>query len=178
MKEKVIAATIGMIVLIGILVGLKFEITKELNKTPQEKFKDNYPLVSSAHPFVIRSEKEVMTLLDNGTGFLLIGNKNDLRSSSYVSILDEIGNGIIKEINYYEVESDFDTGQVKEKLEGMLDKNIKIEAPLLLMIKGGKIIEYENELLTIEKKEDLDHYWTEEKKEQFRQRLEQMQEEN
>lgn len=155
MKDKLIVGIVGFIVLVSILVGTKMEVTKELNKTPQEKFRDHYPLVSKDHSFQEKSEEEVIQFLEDGTGILVLGNPTDAKSSTYIGFVDESLKGKVSEIDYYQVESDFIDTEVYKKIKSLLGEDIEIEIPFLLVIKEGSFVGYDNQVVTEEEKDSF-----------------------
>lgn len=134
-----------------------------------EKFANEYN-IDINNPFKYVNSKDVLDLLDNGSGFLFLGFSSDEWSKEYAKYLYEIAKD--KEIDtlyYYDILKDrsemtknFKT--ILSKLDEYLVKTDAKEAylfvPKLLVIKDGTII-YENDTTALVKGNITpEEYWT------------------
>ncbi len=134
-----------------------------------EKFANEYN-ISKENPFIYINSKKVLELLDNGSGYLLIGFSSDDWTKNYVKYLSEVFNDSdIKEVYYYDVLKDRtemtkNYEKILTKLEDYLvntdAKESYLFVPKFLVIKDGVVI-YENDRTALVKgKITPEEYWT------------------
>lgn len=142
MKKLVVV----FLILIIFATGCSVKKVEEL--TDSEKFAKEYN-ISKNNPFVYSGYKDIVTILESGTGLILLANSDDEGSIEAVGLINSEAKKLsIKEINYYNL----DTLKNKEKgkykrLKMELKEDISdfdFEIPLLVAVKDGKIINYSN----------------------------------
>lgn len=132
------------LMLIIFTTGCSVKKVEEL--TDSEKFAKEYN-ISKNNPFIYFSYKDIVDILDNGTGLILLANSDDEGSIEAVKLINiESKKLSVKEIYYYNL----DTLKNKEKDKyKKLQKELKddisdfsFEIPLLVAVKDGKVINY------------------------------------
>lgn len=140
MKKLVVV----FLVLSIFVTGCSVKKVEEL--TDGEKFAKEYN-ISKNNPFVYSSYKDIVTILENGSGFILLANSDDEGSIEAVKLINSEAKKLdIKKINYYNL----DTLKNKEKnkykkLKIELKEDISdfdFEIPLLVAVKDGKVTNY------------------------------------
>ncbi len=149
------------------------DISKE-SLTDSEKFKKEYPEVSDDNIFVYRSAKEIIKIMENGTGIVYLGFPECPWCQSYVKYLDEVATEVgIEKIYYFNIYEDRknNTDDYK-KIVNLLGKNLqyddegnlRIYVPNVSFHVNGKVVanDYETSLDTAGFKNPKD-YWTSER---------------
>ncbi len=156
-------AIIGAFIYIG---TRNFDVDTEIDN---ERFDHDYQNVSKDNVFVYASAQDVYAKLKNGTAIIFMGYPANKWSGYYANILNETAKkNNIKEILYYDFYEDR-TGKnatyqsIVMRLSNYvptLDNGTQnIYAPMLVVVKNGKIITVDNETaINIGKMEPTD-YW-------------------
>ena len=84
MKKKILL--IIPIIITFILVGCK----KENNETDAEKFAKEYTTITEDNYFVYKDSKEIIKILENGTGVVYLGFPECPWCQAYVPMLNEV----------------------------------------------------------------------------------------
>ncbi len=92
--------------------------------------------ISEENTFKYKSEKEIIDILNNGTGIIFIGNETDNNSRYIVNILTELAIKNNKDINY------INSNNIKEN--GLLEIINTNGIPLIILAEEGKIIDMYN----------------------------------
>lgn len=142
MKKLVVV----FLILIIFTTGCSVKKVEEL--TDSEKFAKEYN-ISKNNPFVYSSYKDIVAILESGTGLILLANSDDEGSIEAVGLINSEAKKLsIKEINYYNLDTlkNKEKGKYKRlKMELKEDiSNFNFEIPLLVAVKDGKIINYSN----------------------------------
>lgn len=167
MKKGKIVAIILAILVIAIIVLVV------LNRKPQDniRFKEEYANVSENNVFVYRDIKDIIKIMEHGTGVVYLGFPECPWCQAYVKYLDEVSKEVgIEKIYYYNILEDrknntSDYQKIVELLEGNLqfdqDGNPRIYVPNVSFHINGKLIgnDYETSLDT-HNLSDPKEYWT------------------
>ena len=140
MKKLVVV----FLILTVFITGCSVKKVEEL--TDSEKFAKEYN-ISKNNPFIYSSYKDIVTILESGTGLILLANSDDEGSIEAVNLINSEAKKLsIKEISYYNLHTLKNKEKNKyKKLERELKEDISdfdFEIPLLLSVKDGKIINY------------------------------------
>ena len=91
------------LILIIFTTGCSVKKVEEL--TDSEKFAKEYN-ISKNNPFVYSSYKDIVTILESGTGLILLANSDDEGSIEAVGLINSEAKKLsIKEINYYNLDT-------------------------------------------------------------------------
>lgn len=143
MKNK--ALRIGLdiaLILIGIvflIFGIKDAIETFKNNQIEDnvKFKRTYSEITEDNIYRYTDLKKANKLIDEGTGVLLIGQKNDSWMHVLVSPLNEFVKDYQDIIYYLEIDND-DTND--KNYQTLTQKLEKIKTPTIVLIKDGNIL--------------------------------------
>lgn len=184
MKKKEITI-IGIILLIVIGIGTYFILTnKKDNKEISDatKFQNEYKEVAKDNVFVYRSVKEIINIMEHGTGVVYLGFKECPWCQYYVKYLDEVAKTVgVTKIYYCDVllerkNNTKEYQQLIELLNGHLQNNNeglpRLYVPNVSFHISGKVIgnDYETSLDTNNLKDPKD-YWTTEKVNALKEKL-------
>lgn len=175
-KIKLLA--IALIAVIGaLLIYNHFDHIK--NEEPKiNKFTTEYNLVSENNIYKYSTIDEIITTLETGTGFIFLCTPESQWCNYYAKNLnDTLINLNVQEILYYNVKTDRELNTLKyQKLLTLLGSylykddlnNSKLYMPDFTIVKDGNIIVHDNETSLIESDQTEESYWTEEKINEFR----------
>lgn len=147
--------------------------TKDYNlvtyATDGERFNGDYNEIPRNNPFVYLNSTELIELLNNGSGIVFMGNKENVWSESYAKYLYEIAEYLgLKEIYYYDVKKvkllkNRNYYNIINALEGKLietdDSVNNLFSPSLYIIKDGKVVFYDNTTAVVNNDLEVDTYW-------------------
>lgn len=165
MKKKLLL--IIPILFIILLVGCKKE------ETDAEKFAKEYTSVDEYNYFVYRDSKEIIKILENGTGVIYLGFPECPWCQAYVPMLNEVADieGLEK-IYYFNVLEDRknnseDYQKMVEILSDYLqyddEGNKRVYVPAVIFVSKGEIVGFDDETSYDTKGfENPSDYWTEE----------------
>jgi len=156
-----------------IYLGTKDFNAPKKNFTDQESFAEEYK-ISKENLYVYKSSKEVLDLINNGTGILFLGYPENEWSSIIADLLNETAkkNGI-KEIYYYNFKKDrSNNNHYYEDIVKILTPYLQIvdtdstnlHAPTVLFLKNKNIVAYDDETAIVRGNETIETYWTKEKR--------------
>ena len=174
MKKKLLL--IIPIIFAFILIGC----TKK--KTDSEKFAKEYPSVTEYNYFVYRDSKEIIKILENGTGVVYLGFPECPWCQAYVPILNEVADieGLEKIYYYNILEARKDNTEDYQKMVEILsdylqyddEGNKRIYVPAVIFVSKGEIVGFDDETSYDTKGYDNpEDYWTEEEVSDLKKRL-------
>lgn len=146
--------------------------TKEEKETDAEKFAKEYTQLTEDNYFVYRDSKEIIKILENGTGVVYLGFPECPWCQAYVPMLNEVADieGLEK-IYYFNILEDRKNNTedyqkmlqiLKDYLQYDDEGNKRIYVPAIVVVSKGEIIGFDDETSYdtkgFEKPED---YWTE-----------------
>lgn len=186
-KKLLIVGLASILIFAVACLGIyKFGNNKEEEKIPAStdavKFKEEYNKVDSDNVFVYRSIKEIIKILENGTGVVYLGFPECPWCQAYVSYLNDVAKeNEISKIYYYNILEDRknETEDYKKILE-LLGKyveyddegNKRIYAPTIIFVSNGEVVAMDSETAKdtkgLEKPED---YWTDAEVKDLKKRL-------
>lgn len=146
------------------------------------KFKEEYSKVDDDNLFVYRSIKEIIKILENGTGIVYLGFPECPWCQAYVPYLNEVAKeNDIKRIYYYNILNDRkeETEEYKKILELLQDYveydnegNKRIYAPTVIFVSNGKIVGMDSETAKDTKGyKNPEEYWTDKRVKTLKERL-------
>ena len=181
-KQKIILAIV-LVTLIGGLFGLSYWIkhNRNIKNTRDQsqivsdaaKFKSEYPRVAANNRFVYASDKEVLSIFDNGSGVVFLGFPQCPWCQHLSEHVDRAARAEgVDKIYYLNIRdaraSNNEVYQkLVKKLEPYLDKDDsgkpRIFVPDVSIVKNGKIIGRYKEESTGDDNITPDKYWTSER---------------
>lgn len=146
------------------------------------KFKEEYSKVDDDNLFVYRSIKEIIKILENGTGIVYLGFPECPWCQAYVPYLNEVAKeNDIKRIYYYNILNDRkeETEEYKKILELLQDYveydnegNKRIYAPTVIFVSNGQIVGMDSETAKDTKGyKNPEEYWTDKRVKTLKERL-------
>lgn len=174
MKKKLLL--IIPIIFAFILIGCSKE------ETDSEKFAKEYPSVTEYNYFVYRDSKEIIKILENGTGVVYLGFPECPWCQAYVPILNEVADieGLEKIYYYNILEARKDNTEDYQKMVEILsdylqyddEGNKRIYVPAVIFVSKGEIVGFDDETSYDTKGYDKpEDYWTEEEVSDLKKRL-------
>lgn len=151
----IIKISLGIIMLAAfIIIGFK-NGEEEAKETDAIKFNKEYTSVSKENVFVYKTAKEVIEMLENGTGVVYLGFPECDWCQAYTPILNDVAKETgVKEIYYFNIKEDRtnNTSDYK-KIVSLLGDNLtnddegnkRIYVPDVTFVKEGVIIGHDNE---------------------------------
>lgn len=161
----------GIMIYLFILLGTK---NYKVEVADNIRFANEYKDISKNNIYVYTNENQVLELLKNKSGILFMGFSSNIWSHYYADYLNEVAiNNQIQKIYYYDFYKDRSLNNktylsivnyLKEYLNTS-DKGIKdITAPTVVIIKNGKILYYDNEIMNLKGDIKPEEYFSETKK--------------
>ena len=151
----------------------------------EKKFVDEYPEVGKDNVFVVKSAKEVIKVLEHGTGVVYLGFPECPWCQEYVLYLNEVAKdeGLDK-IYYFNILNDRkDNTKDYQKIVSLISEHLqyddegnkRVYVPAVIAVDEGKIVGFDDETAWdtkgFEKPED---YWTDEEVDDLKDKLEDM----
>ncbi len=178
MKKNLKFIIIGIIVLL-LLGVLGYFLLFNNEETDSEKFSKEYDMEENV--FVYRNIDEIIKILENGTGIVYLGFPECPWCKAYVKILNEVAKEEgIEKIYYYDILEDRSNNTEKyQKIVSILNDNLlydeegnhKIYVPDVTFVLNGEIIGHDNETSVITEDITPEDYWTDENKENLKNKL-------
>ena len=178
---RVIIYAILFTLLIGTFIYLgKKDFTVDKNQSDGERFALEYK-IDKENPFVYSYGAEIVDIIKNRTGLIYLGFSSNDWSRYYVRYLNEVleANNV-KKVYYYDLLKD----RVKytkpyRELEELLTDylyeldsgKIAISTPAFIIVNDGKIVYFDDETAIERNNITPDYYWTNEKIEAFKSRI-------
>ena len=139
------------------------------NISDAELFSKEYKAVSSDNPFVYVTSSDVLDILKNKTGIILVGFQSNAWMQEYVKQLYPIlRDNNIKKVYYYDVLEDR-TKKTKNfrEIEDLLSNYLKITdmgveylfTPALIFVKNGEVVNYDDETSLVSINMQPNTYW-------------------
>ena len=169
-----------------VLVGMYFFSKGNSNNVPNEeevpdsvKFSKEYPGVGENNVFEYKTIEEIIKIFESGTGVVYLGFPECPWCQRYVIYLNEVANDVgLKNIYYFNILQDRKDNSegyrtLLSLLDGYLlnddDGNPRIFVPDISVVVNGEIVGHDNE--TSMESGSVDEYWTEQKVENFKNKL-------
>lgn len=168
LKKLVYFFLYSLVILAFIYLG-----TKDYNlvtyTTDGERFNGDYNEIPRNNPFKYLNSTELIELLNNGSGIIFMGNKENIWSKRYAQYLYELSKDFdIKEIFYYDVKKvkllkNRNYYNIINALEGKLietdDSTNNLFSPSLYIVKDGEVVFYDNTTAVVNNDLEIDTYW-------------------
>ena len=184
MKKKYIISIIIAILIIGLGIGIYLCLKDDDTKTNSDaiKFASEYTTVTKDNVFVYRNAKEIINILEHGTGVVYLGFPECPWCQTYVKYLNEVAINIgVEKIYYFNILEDRtnnteDYKKIVSLLENQLqydeEGNERIFVPHVTIVREGKLVGYDFET----SKDTLgftlpNDYWNEEKVTDLKEKL-------
>ena len=175
---------LGALVLVALIVGLILIFTNSEKVNDSELFASEYKQVDEDNVFVNRDAKEIIRILENGTGVVYLGFPECKWCQAYVPYLDEVAKeNNINTIYYFNIKEDREknTSDYKKIVEltseflGYDDEGEKrVFVPDVYVVLDGEILSHNNETSMITEDILPIDYWTDEKLDNLRETLTEM----
>ncbi len=169
-----------------VLVGMYFFSKGNSKNIPNDeevpdsvKFSKEYPGVGENNVFEYKTIEEIIEIFESGTGVVYLGFPECPWCQRYVIYLNEVANDVgLKNIYYFNILQDRKDNTegyrtLLSLLDGYLlnddDGNPRIFVPDISVVVNGEIVGHDNE--TSMESGSVDEYWTEQKVENFKNKL-------
>lgn len=156
-----------------VIIGFILIITKGERYKDNVVFADEYKQVSKDNPFVYRDAKEIIKILEHGTGVVYFGFPDCPWCQAYVGILNNVAKKEkIEKIYYFDIyEAREKNTKEYKKIVSILKKYLKsdeegnprVYVPDVYVVVDGKIINHNNETSVVEEDILPVSYWTDER---------------
>ncbi len=169
--KKVLRGMIYLILFAILIWGFIYLGKKDFstNISDAELFSKEYKAVSSDNPFVYVTSSDVLDILKNKTGIILVGFQSNAWMQEYVKQLYPIlRDNNIKKVYYYDVLEDR-TKKTKNfrEIEDLLSNYLKITdmgveylfTPALIFVKNGEVVNYDDETSLVSINMQPNTYW-------------------
>lgn len=186
MKKEIVndIKFLGILFLVITGVCLYAAYTNKGLKTDAEKFKEEYQNVEEDNLFVYKTEEEIIKILEGGTGIVFLGFPECEWCQAYAPLLNESAKESgLEEIYYYNIkESRKKNTENYQKIVSILknyllkdnEGNERVYVPDISIVKQGEILFHDNETSVMEEGITPEKYWTDDKKQQLKDKLIQM----
>ena len=172
MNKKLIAIIGAVIVLLGAAAYFLFFGGEKL--TDAEKFSAEYTEVGEDNIFVYRTSKEIIHILEKGTGVVYLGFPECPWCQAYVPYLESVAKETgVEKIYYLNILEDrknntSDYQKIVSLLEGNLlnndEGNPRVYVPDVTVVKEGVILGHDNETSVVSEEDGTPkEYWTTER---------------
>lgn len=169
--KKVLRGMIYLILFAILIWGFIYLGEKDFSTyiSDAELFSKEYKAVSSDNPFVYVTSSDVLDILKNKTGIILVGFQSNAWMQEYVKQLYPIlRDNNIKKVYYYDVLEDR-TKKTKNfrEIEDLLSNYLKITdmgveylfTPALIFVKNGEVVNYDDETSLVSINMQPNTYW-------------------
>ena len=175
---------LGVLVLICLVIGLVLIFTNSEKVEDSELFASEYTQVDEDNVFVYKSAKEIIQILENGTGVVYLGFPECKWCQAYVPYLDEVAKeNNIDKIYYFNIREDREknTADYKKIVELTNDFLLyndegekRVFVPDVYVVLDGEILSHNNETSMITEDILPIDYWTDEKLDNLKKTLKEM----
>ncbi len=182
MKYRIVKVLSIIILFVLALVGIYYfySANSPVQEKDSVKFAKEYTGVTEDNVFVYKSENEIVSILKSGSGIVYLGFPECPWCQKYVTLLNEVAKEKgITEIYYFNIKEarankTVAYTEIVELLKDYIptddEGNKKVMVPDLTFVMNGKVEWHNNDTSTISGMEIKD-YWTEEKEQEFKQKL-------
>jgi len=174
-KDKQNLLIIGLIIIIILLIFtiVKAKEKEEVVELDNIKFAKEYTQVGEDNLYVYRTNEEIIKILENGSGVVLIGFPECPWCQRYAVYLNEVAKDLdYEKIYYYNVLEDRKNNTEEyKKIVSLLEEHLqydeegnkKIYVPAVIALNNGEIVGFDDETAWDTKGfEKPDDYWNEE----------------
>ena len=151
----IVKISLGIIMLAAfILIGLK-KGNEETKETDAIKFSKEYTSVNKDNVFVYKTDKEIIKILESGTGVVFLGFPECKWCQAYAPMLNDVAKDAgVKEIYYFNIKKDrTDNTENYQKIVSLLSNYLlkddegkkRVYVPDVTFVKEGVIIGHDNE---------------------------------
>ncbi len=182
--EKYWKLILGVLVLICLVIGLVLIFTNSEKVEDSELFASEYTQVDEDNVFVYKNAKEIIQILENGTGVVYLGFPECKWCQAYVPYLDEVAKeNNIDKIYYFNIREDREknTADYKKIVELTSDFLLyndegekRVFVPDVYVVLDGEILSHNNETSMITEDILPIDYWTDEKLDNLKKTLKEM----
>lgn len=182
-NKKLLGLGLCALSIIILIIIMVVRISKN-NIRDNEKFANEYTDVAKNNVFIYKDIKEIIKILENGTGVVYFGFPESTWAQIYTPILNDAAkeNGI-ERIYYYNIKNirSKNTSEYQKLvkiLKNYLSKddegNKRIYVPDVYIVKDGKILSHNNETSIMINDIEPKEYWTDSKKQELKTTLKAM----
>jgi len=150
--------------------------------TDSERFSREYTSIPTDNPFIYVSSSDVLSILKEKTGIILMGFSSNEWMQAYVSeVYPILRDNNITKVYYYDISEDR-TKKTKNfrEIEDILSAYLKITdtgaeylyTPALVFVSNGTVVNYDDETSLVSLNMKPSTYWNSEKVEEFRNKIE------
>ena len=168
-KDKKNLLILGLIIIIVLLVILLVKVSeKESDSNDAIKFAQEYTEVGEDNIYVYRTYDEIIKILENGTGIILLGFPECPWCQRYAVYLNEVANELdFDKIYYYNILEDRKNNTeeyqnivsiISEYLKYDEEGNKRIYVPSVIAINKGEIVGFDDETSIITEDITPDEY--------------------
>lgn len=174
-----------LLVLGFVIMILLIYVIIYLNGRPEDdsvKFSKEYTELNEKNVFVYRNSEEIIKILKNGTGVVMLGFPECPWCQRYVVYLNEVAMDLgVEKIYYYNIYEDrknnTDTYQeivslIGDYLQYDNEGNKRVYVPAIIGVNKGNIVGFDDETSVITEDITPDDYWTDEEVNDLKGKLE------
>jgi len=184
-KQNLVIIALVIIIVLLIFIIIKVNDKEENTLTDAQKFSREYTEVEEDNLYVYRSYDEIINILENGTGVILLGFPECPWCQRYAKYLNEVAKELdFDKIYYYNILEDRKNNTeeyqkivslISDYLQYDEEGNKRIYVPSIIAIDKGKIVGFDDETAWDTKGfETPDEYWDEEAVTSLKDKLETM----
>ncbi len=176
-KNKIINLFLLIIFLILIVLVYKYSYVKEIKDNV--KFSNEYPSINKNNNFKYIDIDDAINIIENKTGLIYFGFPECIWCQKYIIYLNEIINEEkIKNVYYLNIKNDRnENNKSYQKLTSIIKDYLidqetnQLYVPAAIIIKDGNIIYSNNDTSSIKDNVTADEYWTNDRINDFKNRL-------
>lgn len=183
MKKNLVFISI-VLILVLLVIGVVLIFSNSEKVSDSELFASEYKQVDKDNLFVYRNSKEIIKILESGTGVVYFGFPECKWCQAYVPYLDEVAKkNKIDKIYYFNIKDDRENNtRDYKKIVSLLDEFLsydeegqkRVFVPDVYVVLDGKILSHNNETSVITKNILPIDYWTDKKLNNLRKDLNEM----
>lgn len=175
-----------LLIIVGLVACILLAVNKEKEvETDSEKFAKEYTLVGEENLFVYRDIDEIIKILENGTGVVLLGFPECPWCQQYAVYLNEVAKDLdFEKIYYFNILNDRKDNTEKyqeivsligEHLQYDDEGNKRVYVPAVIAVNKGEIVGFDDETAWDTKGfEKPEEYWNDEEVTDLKTKLETM----
>ena len=185
-KNLLIIGLVLMVVCLGILLVLSIDkVNDGIDNGDAIKFAEEYTEVGEDNIYVYRTYEEIVKILENGTGIVLLGFPECPWCQRYAVYLNEVAKDLdFDKIYYYNIYEDRKNNTEEyQKIVSLISDNLqyddegnkRIYVPSVIAVNKGEIVGFDDETAWDTKGfETPDEYWNEDAVNSLKNKLETM----